>query len=289
MDGTKEELKDKRKGSDLDIGQNGKESVMKRTTMYVALICLCFGIVLHTEAQQLNKKTPTRPRTPATRKATVAEKIFQEGICKFPSPYVWIKAYNVNNIPLTSRSDSTFVRMPDAILRVDLFLHIFAAAKVKDLYETKSYGTEVFPTAYKEHETELNRLMLKYDDVVKEKSGMAVSDSDRRALYPVIKAYIIDSAIAVQQLPKDSMRGNFAAAYKENEAAIDALAKSNPSEGLSEYSDEKEKPLFEIMAAYLFDFAGFVQASHPSDSSGNLAVAYEKDKAKIEGLAAATK
>ncbi len=258
---------------------------MKRGIIYVVLLCLCFSFAVRTAAQQPTRKLPPRPVV--TRKATAAEKIFREGICKSPSSLAWINAYNVDNIPISSRSDSTFVRLPDALLRAQLLLHIFAAAKVKELYDAKSYKTEVFPTAYKEHKAGLSQLFLKYEDAVKSGSGATVSGSDRRALYPVIKAYLIDTALTIQEIPKASMRGSFAAVYGENEQAIGELAKSKPSEGLSEYSDAKEKPVFEAMTAYLIDFAGFVQATHPSGVGSKLAAAYQENQGKIEALATA--
>lgn len=230
---------------------------------------------------------PTQARKPATRKETLAEKIVLEGTCKSPSPSVWINAYDIN-IASSHRSDPYLVRFPDVLNRAILLIHVLKAADLKYLYETKSYKTEVFPTTYKEHESGLEYLMAKGKDALRENSGATVSSSDRSAMYPVIKAYFIDVAITIQELPKASMRGNFAAAYKENERAIEELAKGNPSEGLSSFSDAKESSLIKVMIAYLFDFAGFVQASYQSSNSGNLAVAYEKNKAKIEALAAAT-
>jgi len=264
------------------------------------LSCLCAVLFLETNVYSQRSKrptqkptgtktttAPTQARKPVTRKETLAEKIVLEGICKSPSPSVWIAALDLN-VASSHRSEPYLVRFPDVLNRAILLIHVLKAADVKYLYETKSYKTEVFPTTYKQHETGLEYLMAKAKDALRENSGATVSSSDRSALYPVIKAYFIDAAITIQDFPKASMRGNFAAAYKENERAIDELAKGNPSEGLSSFSDAKESSLIKVMTAYLFDFAGFVQASDQSSNSGNLAVAYEKNKAKIEALATAT-
>ena len=256
---------------------------------------LCLALFLGTRVHPQRRKqpppkpttgkttpAPTEPKKPAARKETAAEKIVLEGVCRSPSPSAWETAANIN-IPSSSRGESTLFRMPDVLLRAELLFHILSAADIKYLYETKSYKTELFPTAYQKNEAGLKTLMAKVEDYKKGRGS--VSSSDRYALYPVIKAYFIDAALTIQEMPKSSMKGSFAEAYRENEKAIVELANSKPEEGLSSYSD-KETPLLRVMTAYLLDFAIFVRDSSQSSSSGELAIAYDKNKTKIGDLAA---
>lgn len=266
---------------------------MKR---FACLIFGCFCVVLlfgdrvHTQRRRqppqksTGSKTATVPSGPQKpkRNETIAEKLVLEGICKSPSPSVWITASNID-IPSSSRSESTLFRMPDVILRAELLFHILSASSLKHLYETRSYKTDIFPDAYKQHEAGLKNLLAKVEAFKNERGS--VSSTDRNALYPVIKAYFIDAAITVQEMPKQSMPRNFADAYRENEKAIAALASSKPEEGLNPYAD-KETPLVKVMTAYLIDFAVFVRDSYQSTSSGNVVIAYEQNKAKIGVLAA---
>lgn len=125
--------------------------------------------------------------------------------------------------------------------------------------------------------------MAKIDDF--KKGSGSVSGWDRRALYPVVKAYFIDRAIFIRGLPPSSMRGNFAAAYKENEKLLAELANSKPDEGLSSYTD-KESPLLRTMTAYAIDFAIFVRDTSQVAADTNLTAALDKHKTKIETFAA---
>ncbi|MFS8085733.1 MAG: hypothetical protein ACMG6H_08900 [Acidobacteriota bacterium] len=264
------------------------------------LSCLCIMLLSGTLVYPQRRKpstqkstggkttpAPTEPQKSVARKETVAEKIVAEGICKSPSPYRWQAAIDIN-IASSHRSEPYMVTFPEVLNRGILLIHFLKAADIKFLYETKSYKTDVFPDTYKKNEAGIKDLLAKREGALKENSGARVSSSDRQALYPVIKAYLIDVAITIQEIPKASMRGNFAEAYKQNEQTIVELAKSSPSEGLSSYSDDKETQILDVMTAYLIDFAAFIRDSHQSTGSSNLTAAYEKNKAKIENLAAAT-
>lgn len=242
--------------------------------------CLCLALLFGTRVHPQRRKQP--PQKPVAKKETIAEKIVLEGICRSPSPSAWETAANIN-IANSLRSEPTLVRLPDVLVRLELLFHILSAADLKYLYETRSYKTEIFPNTYKKNEAGLKTLLAKVEDYKKERGS--VSSSDRYALYPVIKAYFIDASLTIQEIPKSSMRGNFAEAYKENEKAIAELAKSRPEEGLNPYAD-KETPLVKVMIAYLIDFAILVRDAYQSTSSGNLAIAYEKNRAKIGSLAA---
>lgn len=252
---------------------------------------LLTGTVVYPQGRRTStqRPTPTKPPVAPTQppkrvavKETAAEKIVLEGVCKTPNPLEWMDAW-MTNISMSSRSESTLFRMPDVLLRAELLFHILSAGSLKAFYEAKAYKTDIFPQTYEKNEAGLKELMAKIEDFKKERGS--VSSWDRRALYPVVKAYFVDRAVFIRGLPPSSMRANFLAAYKENEKLIEEMAKSIPEEGLSPYTD-KETPLLRTMTAYVIDYAIFVRDSYQVAAGTNLTAAFEKLKPNIETLAA---